>query len=121
MTAGYLLALPATAVLLLGYVRMLVLALRDPDPGRRTFHTLVAAMVFVVGYSLVQATVVKPIWGGGRAGYALSLVVPAALCGGLGFSALDEWLEDRGWLALRVVFYGWLGAFAAVVALSYAG
>ena len=44
-------------------------------------------------------------------------MVPAALCAGLGFAAVDQWLGQR--VALRSLFFGWFGTFVAVLALAF--
>ncbi len=121
MSAGYLLALPAAAALVLGWGRLVASALRGSDLGRRSLETLLAAMPVAFGFSLVQAQLLYPFWGGARTAYVLCLAVPAAICGGLGLGGVDAWLAARGQEVARALVYGWLGAFAGCVVLAFGG
>jgi hypothetical protein len=120
MAAGYLLALPATLLLGAGFVKVLESALSGGDRRRRAFFTLVAALVFVFFFSVLSVSIRFPFWGGQRASYTLAAVVPAAVCAGVGMARFDRWLAAHGWTALRGIFYGWFGAFVAVLAAAFA-
>jgi hypothetical protein len=119
MSAGYLLALPATALLAVGLVKVLESAFTGEDRRRRSFFTLVAALVFAIFYSVVSLSLRFPFWGAQRTSYALAGVVPLAICAGVGAASVDRWLAERGWTAVRALFYGWFACFVAVLAASF--
>jgi 4-amino-4-deoxy-L-arabinose transferase-like glycosyltransferase len=120
MSGGYLLALPASALLALGIARAARFAFRGDDRGRRSFFSLVLALFYVLGLGMLAVQLRFPFWGAQRASYLLPLVAPAALCAGLGFSAADGWLAARERTLLRALLCGWAGAFAGWLALSFA-
>ena len=95
-------------------------ALKGEDLRRRSFFTLVAALLFVVFFSVVSLSIRFPFWGALRASYALAAVVPVAICAGIGTTSVDRWLAARGSRVLRALFYGWFGVFFAVLAASFA-
>jgi hypothetical protein len=119
MLVGYLLALPATALVGVGISRVALEALTGDDLRRRSFFSLVAALLFVVFVSVLSVSVRFPFWGGMRASYALAAVVPAAICAGIGAASVDRWLAARGPRFPRAFFCGWLGVFFAVLAASF--
>jgi hypothetical protein len=119
MSASYILALPATALVGAGVVKVLQCALMGDDRRRRSFFTLVAALVFVVFFAVVSASIRFPFWGGQRTSYALAAVVPAAVCAGVGTASADRWLAVHGWATSRALFYGWFGTFVAVIAAAF--
>ena len=119
MSVGYLLALPATATMLFGFVKATVQSLTGADLSRRLLLSLIVALTHVVSFSLLAYSVRVPYWGNVKATYALCLVVPVAVCAGFGFSTVDHWLATRRRPVLRAVFYGWLGTLVAVLGLSF--
>lgn len=121
MCVVYWLALPATALLGVGLVRAVGAALRGEDLARRTVWTLFLAWIALLGLGLLQVSIRFPVWGGVRASYALSAVVPLAAVGALGFAWLDHRLRARGWTAARAVLYGWSGTLVGAIVLSFAG
>jgi hypothetical protein len=121
MSAGYLVALPATGLFAIGFGKVLTSALAGDDRRRRSFFTLVAALLFVMSFSVVSVSIRYPFWGGQRASYALAALVPAAICAGIGATSVDRWFDERGWQALRALLYGWLAVFVAVLVAAFAG
>jgi hypothetical protein len=120
MSAGYLLALPGTAVLGVGSIRTLRDALVGDDLRRRSVLTLLLSLIALVALGLLQISIRWPVWGAVRASYLLVVLVPLAMVGALGFSSIDRWLERLGGAPLRAILYGWLGAMTGVFALSFA-
>jgi hypothetical protein len=120
MAAGYLLALPATAIVLFGFLKALRASLAGPDLTRRSSFNLLIVLMYVISFSVLSYSARVPSWGNIKAVYALCLVAPVAVCAGLGFSAVDRWLSSPRWVLLRAAFYGWFGTFLIVVALAYA-
>lgn len=121
MTLGYTLALPATGLLALGFALTVRAALRDPDPGRRMALSLVSTLVFVVGFALVYVTLPLPYYAQAKAFYGLAAIVPLAIVAAHGLAAIPGFFPGDRFLALRALYFGWLGALAGVLVLSYLG
>jgi hypothetical protein len=119
MSVGYLLAVPATALVCVGIARVVRQSMSGDDRRRRSLFTLVAALIFVVFFSLVSVSLRFPFWGGQKTSYALGGLVPIAICSGIGAASIDRWLAKRRMRTLRVLFYGWFGVFVAVLAASF--
>jgi hypothetical protein len=119
MSMAYLLALPATALFGFGAAEVTWRAFVGEDLRRRSFFTLVAALIFAIFFSVVSASIRFPFWGGQRTSYALCTLVPMAICAGVGAASVDRWLAARGPRVLRPLFYGWFGVFVAVLAASF--
>jgi hypothetical protein len=121
MTAAYPLALPATAIVGIGFVQLIREALVGDDLRRRSFYTLVATLLVALLFSIVSLSLRFPFWGATRASYVLAGVVPAAVCAGLGGARVDRWLADHGGTPARAIFYGWLGAFVVTLVAAFRG
>jgi len=134
MTSAYPLALPATAMVGFGLFRVIRAALVGSDLRRRSFFSLVAALLFVMLFSMVSLSLRFPFWGALKAAYGLAAVVPAAVCAGIGGARIDRWLAGLGarpdsvgsplaWFgtAARAILYGWFGAFVATLVSAFAG
>jgi hypothetical protein len=121
MAVGYWLALPASALLALGALRSLRLAFRAPDAGRRALHSFLLTVAYALFLSVLFMTLRQPDYGQLKAFYALAAIAPLSIFFALGGSALDAWLEARHATWARVLFYGWLGTFAALLLLCYLG
>jgi hypothetical protein len=121
MASGYLLALPATAIIGVGLVRVIREALAGDDLRRRSFFTLVAALLFVMLFSLLSLSLRFPFWGALKASYALAAVTPIALCAGVGGARVHAWLARRFGPAACAVYYGWLGAFVGTIVVAFVG
>jgi hypothetical protein len=119
MSMAYLLALPATALFGFGAAKVTWRAFVGEDLRRRSFFTLVAALIFAIFFSVVSISMRFPFWGAQRASYALCTMVPMEICAGVGAASVDRWLAARGSRVLRTLFYGWFGVFIAVLAASF--
>jgi hypothetical protein len=120
MAAGYALALPASALLGLGFVRCARDAVREREPGRRAAFGLLVLCCAAMGFALFYATLVLPYHGQARASYLLALTPVAALFFARGFVDADRWLARRGWTAGRALLFAWWGALLGVLYLSFA-
>jgi len=121
MAAGFLLALPATLLLVVGWLRALLAALRGNDLGRRLALSLLVALPPLLVAVLASGVLHYPFWSGPKAFYALGLTPTFAVLGVLGFAGLDGLLSARAPVAIRALPYGWAAAFLAAIAWSYAG
>ncbi len=119
MSLGYLVALPATLLLLFGVVRALSLALSAGDARLRLCLSFLLTAAWAMGFSILAMTVQLPYFAQAKAFYGLCMGAPLALFFALGATRVDDALSDRRWLALRVGFYAWLFLFASVLILSF--
>jgi hypothetical protein len=121
MSLGYLLALPATLIVGIGVVECARRSLVGPDLARRWLASLVLAIILVVLVSVLLVTARYPFWGAVRSAYVLCLVVPVAVCAGLGLATVDRWLCRPRLRAARAVFHGWFVTFSFVLVWAQAG
>jgi hypothetical protein len=121
MAAAFLLALPATVCVVLGWIRAGREALRGSDLGRRLAFSLLVGLPPLLLLSLVNINLLYPFWSFPKAFYALFLTPTFALLGALGFDSVDRVLARRAWTALRTLPWGWAAAFLGSVAIAYGG
>ena len=121
MTAGYLLALPATVLLVVGFGRAVHFALSDSDLGRRLAMSLLVAFLYTGGFALFAITLELPFYAQAKAFYLLSTIVALSIAAALGIAWTFESLGDSKWLPIRMVYSGWLCTLAGAVVLSFLG
>jgi len=121
MAAGYWLALPASAAVLLGAGLTLQRALRDPAPGVRAALSFLLTLSWALLLSVLYMTLRQPDYGPTKSFYALAGIGPLAVFFASGVGRVDRWLEARGQRAARALLWGWLGATALTFALSFVG
>ncbi len=121
MGATYPLALPASALLVLGFVRLVRDAFCDPDLRRRAALSLVTATTAVTLFAILLLTLVLPAYSMTKASYALSAAAPLALALAVGFARVHRALDAPGRRGLQVILHGWAGALAAAIVLAFAG
>jgi hypothetical protein len=117
MAAAYPLALPATAIGLLGVGLCAARALGGDDLRRRLARSFLLALLWTMGVALVGMTLRYPHYGLPKAFYALPAIVPLAVAWAAGFLWVDERL--RGALRpARGLLHGCLGALVAATLLG---
>jgi hypothetical protein len=121
MSAGYLVAIPASLFAAAGGVRCLVRAFSDADPGRRAAFSFLATLAYAVLFGLVYMSLRLPYFAQAKATYGLVIMLPLSLFFAEGLTWCDATLARRGWLPARAVVYGWLALFAATCFLAFAG
>jgi hypothetical protein len=121
VSAGYLIAIPATLFTFAGALRAVAVALTDADPRRRAVFSLVATLAYAVVFSLTYMSLRLPYFAQAKASYGLVVMPLLALFFADGFGRLDAALTRRGLISLRVVAFGWLAVFAAASVLAYTG
>ena len=116
----YPLALPATGLLALGYFRLAIGSLSEPDLGRRIFLSLITCLLALLGFSLFLISLALPFYAQAKAFYILAGLLPLclALAEGLGRAAESCSQGSRLWLP--GLYYGWLGMLGGAIALTYA-
>lgn len=120
MAAGFALALPATAVLVAGWARVVRCALRGGDARRRVALTILAALPLAFLLSLLSVNLRYPFWSFPKSFYGLFLAPALALFGVLGFEALDRALASGPLRALRPLPWAWAAAFVGTTAIAFA-
>ena len=121
MSIGYLLAIPATLLLGVGFLRCAWAALRERSAARRAVFGLLVLMCASIGFAIFYLTLILPFHGQARAGYGLALIPALALFFAWGFVSVDRWMARREWTPGRVLLFGWWGALLGVLYLSFAG
>jgi hypothetical protein len=121
VSAGYLVAIPATLFVLAGALRFVARALGDPDPRRRAVASLVATLAYAVLFSLTYMSLRLPYFAQAKASYGLVVMPLLTLFFADGFGRLDAALARRDLNGLRGVAYGWLAVFAAASVLAHTG
>jgi hypothetical protein len=121
MGATYVLALPATALLLLGFLLLVRDSFRDPDLRRRAALSFLTTTTAVTVFAVLLLTLVLPAYSMTKASYALSVAAPLALALATGFAWAHRALDAPGRRALQAILHGWAGALAAAVVLAFAG
>ena len=96
MSAGFLLALPLSALLGLGAVVTLHGALTCPTPRRRILFAFELTAIYALLYSFATLTLSLPFFSQAKASYLLPLLLPLALGFGRGVGAIDRRLEKVG-------------------------
>lgn len=120
MSAGYWVALPATALLVAGGAALLGHALGGGPPRLRLALGFLACATWAVFVAFLSLTLDLPFFAQAKAAYLLMLTGPLALAFSAGFCGLDAWLAARGAAWARALLYGWLAAFAGTLFLGFA-
>jgi len=120
MSAGYLLALPATLLVLGGAARSARTALRGADARLRSAFALPVLFAGAMGLAIFTMTLALPYFGQAKAYYALNTTPVLALFFALGLGDLDRWLADHGGRLARAALFGWLGALFGSFFLAFA-
>ncbi len=121
MSAGYLLALPAAALVVTGCVRIVMAAVGPGPPRRRLALGLLATSGYAVCLAFFLLTVQLPFFAQAKGAYLLMLAAPLSLAFAWGFQALDDWLcRRRLGRPARAGLHGWLTVYAGALLLSFA-
>lgn len=121
MATVFLLALPATLVLGVGWARAMRAALRGSDLGRRLGYSLLVVLPPIFLASIASLNLHYPFWSVGKSFYALALTPTLAVLGVLGFEALDGILARRLPNTIRALPFCWTAAFLGAIAWSHLG
>jgi hypothetical protein len=120
MSAGYLVALPATLLLLAGGLRAVRLAVADPDPRLRAAHAFLLLSAWSVATAFLYLTLRLPFFAQAKAAYLLPTSPALAVWFALGARGLDRALARRGWTAARAALAGWCALCAGTLFLGFA-
>jgi hypothetical protein len=120
MSLGYLVALPATALIGVGIVGSLQIALRDPDPHRRAAFSFLLTLAYAVLFGLLYLSLGLPYFAQAKASYGLIAFTPLSVFFAMGAATCNGALGGSPHNLPRAVFHGWLGLFAVAMFFSYA-
>lgn len=121
MAAGYLLALPATLLLIAGFGNSCRELLRDREPLRRGALAVIVVLPCALGFATFWVTLELPYFGQAKAFYSLALIPVASFFFARALRGLDGWLSPgRAGRLTRALLFGWLAAFFGVAYLSFA-
>lgn len=120
MAAGYVLALPAALLLLLGFGLLVRQSFRDRDPARRVAMAFALTLTVGTVFATLLLNIDNPAYSMAHARYLLCILAPLTLCFVEGFAWVDAKLSREGLEPLRIGYRGWAGALAMVWALSFA-
>ncbi len=118
MAVAFVLAIPATLLLGVGWLDVARRSLRGSDWGARIGFSVLFTAPVLLFVSILSVNLRYPYWSLGKSFYALSLTPSLGLLFSLGLARLDAVLE-RAPLAIRALPAGWAGAFLAAIACSY--
>lgn len=121
MAALYALALPATALGLLGAAELVREALGGDDLRRRTALAFQTAVGFVLLFAALYMTLVLPAYSMAKASYLLPAAPIGALALGCGFARVHRATAAPSRRALQIGLHAWAGAFLGTVALAFLG
>jgi hypothetical protein len=120
MSVTYVISVPATLIMLLGFALMVRESFRGPPGPRRCVFSLFATVLYMTAFGLLAGALRYPFWATVKAAYALPAIVPLAVASAFGFGWVHEWLARRSEVLLAV-FYGWAGTLVGVIILAFAG
>ncbi len=120
MSAGYLVALPATLCLLAGMLQAVRLAVVDPDPRRRAAHGFLLLAAWGVALAFLYLTLRLPFFAQAKASYFLAVAPALAVWFALGARSLDGALARRGWTVARAALAGGWMLCAGTLFLGFA-
>jgi hypothetical protein len=121
MSLVYLLALPAVGLLAVGLVQGIRLAFRGREWNSRVIWAFLVISVYAVFVFFLYGTLKVPVYGQAKAFYFLGIMAPLTVFWAEGFGTARDWLASSRFIALRALFYGWLGTLLASIYLSFAG
>jgi hypothetical protein len=121
MTLVYWLALPATALMGLGFYRMVRASFEGSDTARRLVYSLLTSVLFLLSFSLFLISIRLPFYAQSRAPYVLAATVPLAIVLCEGLARVPEWLGGARRPIVVALYWGWVGTLFSVIAISFIG
>jgi hypothetical protein len=121
MAASFLLAVPATLFVAVGWIAAARAAIRDSDLGRRLAFSLLVTLPPLFVASIASVSLRYPFWSVSKSFYALALAPTLAVLGVLGFAAFHRSLAARMPLVIQAIPHAWAAAFFGSIVWSYTG
>ncbi len=122
MSITYVLAIPATAILFIGFFVSLSKSLMGSHMRRRWLdYTFCGIFVLFLAILIFNSLNVRHGgWGNAKSFFGLSLLLPLAIFAVNGTMIIDHRLSGRAWLRpLRALFWAYWGTFFTVIILTY--
>ncbi|MDE0885872.1 MAG: hypothetical protein OSB70_10095 [Myxococcota bacterium] len=120
----YPLALPATGCLVIGAGQVWLKSFTSNALPKRLVYSLLASILFLLAFSLVLISLQLAFYAQAKAFYLLCAVLPLAIAGAEGLSAVSRWIQPARatWRrALHCAGIGWLASLTASIGLSFLG
>ncbi|MEE3328483.1 MAG: hypothetical protein VX252_14185 [Myxococcota bacterium] len=120
-TLVYPLALPATGLGILGYVRLAYGSFQETDLGRKLYLSLLTSLLALLGFSLLLISLELPYYAQAKSFYILAALLPLSLALAEGLAWAAEKCTPTNRFGSSGFYFGWLGMLAGVIALAYVG
>lgn len=120
VSLGYLLAAPATLIMISGFAKAIRIAVKSPERSLRWSYSFLSATIYLMLVLWIYHSQTAANFSTAKAFYGLFMVAPLSIVFALGMSGLHDLLAPRRFIAVRALLYGWFGTLAGVVYLSYA-
>jgi tetratricopeptide (TPR) repeat protein len=114
MSAVYLLAIPATILIIVGMFRAGVKAIRACSSS----WLFILGSIFIICLSLLMLELKLARYTAPKAFYGLFMVVPISLLFADGFDLVDGYLRRKFTIG-RLLLFGWLGGLAISIFISF--
>ena len=111
----YLLAIPASLLIIAGTVRAVWRILQDKHP----LWLLIIASVFLGVFSLIYMNLKLPYYAQAKAFYCLFLVMPVSLLFAFGYDWLNSFLQNFKLTLFQAALFAWFVTLCIVIFLSF--
>ena len=119
MFSTYLIAFPVIFILLFGFLKSLVCAVRSEDISQRIQHSFLVGLVCVAVVILSYKTLLCGDYSSAKSFYCLFLLTPLSIFFGQGMERIYSLLSKRTMIIPRTIVSGWLGLLMVVIWLSF--
>ena len=114
MSALYILAIPATILIMAGLIRACIKIFRACSSS----WLFILGSIFIIHWSLLLLELKLARYGQTKAFYGLFMIVPVSILFVYGFSLVDDFFRIRFRIG-RILLFGYLGALAIAVFISF--
>ncbi len=115
MNILFILALPASAAILIGLGRLLYGAVKELNKG----SLLLVGSFLYMGFSMIYLSLKLPFYSIVKAHYGLGLMIPISIACALGIDFLDEQFKKGKLVIARAFLFGWFGALMITVFFTF--
>lgn len=119
MSIGYLVAIPATFILIAGVWRAVSRILGEEDIGSRLVWSFLVTSIYVLGFFVLYSTLKVPIYAQAKAFYGLAAMGALSILFALGFGWIDDFLARLRLWPARAALYGWFSTLIVVLSLAF--
>jgi hypothetical protein len=119
MSITYLIAFPAMFILLIGFLKSLIGAVRSDNIGQRIQHSFLICLVFAGLFIPIYHSLIYGFYSSAKAFYCLFLLTPLSILFAQGMDQTYGLLSKRTMIIPRAVLSGWFGLLLGIIWLSY--